>query len=172
MSRLGNRLSNRISPKRKRFLREKFEELQEYASNPHMKGDIVNDTQREVEKYLKEFLKAGFNATRVSGLLSCENRLKHRQLLIEYKARINITANIQRVNRDYLKKNWDKLIKLKNVTADLLTKAFIGDNPIIPINDLNFLIQKGASKNVLFSRTIELEESLEEIEEIKEKSPE
>ena len=87
-----SRISNRISPERKRFLLEKLEELQEYASSPHVRGDVANDTQKEVEKYLKEFLKAGFNATRVSGLLSYKKRLKHRSLLTKYGARIQVNS--------------------------------------------------------------------------------
>ena len=164
---MRSRKSNKISAERKCFLEEEFEELQERVSNPHARSDVANDTQREVEKYLKEFLMAGFNATRVSGLLSCENRLKHRRLLTEYKAKINIVANVRKAGRDFLQKNWDKLIQLRGITTNLLAEAFIGDKPVVSINDLNFLIQKGVSEDILFNGTIELKESLEEIEAIK-----
>ncbi len=78
-----------MDAKRKRFLREKFEELLE---NTRIKGTIAEDAQKEAEKYLIEFLKAGLNANRVSGLLSREKRLKHRTLLIKYGARVNVAT--------------------------------------------------------------------------------
>ncbi len=85
-------MNNRINAGRRRFLQEKIDELQETILHSQAGGSTVNDAQKELEKYLKEFLMIGINANHISGLLSYKKRLKHRSLLTKYGARIQIKA--------------------------------------------------------------------------------
>ncbi len=86
-------MNNRINPDRRRFLQEKIDELQETICHSQAGGSTVNNAQKELEKYLKEFLMIGINANHISGLLPYKKRLKHRSLLVKYGARIRVKVN-------------------------------------------------------------------------------
>ena len=86
-------MNNRINPDRQRFLQEKIDELQETILYSQAGGSAANNAQKELEKYLKEFLMIGINANRISGLLPDKKRLKHRSLLVKYGARIRVKVD-------------------------------------------------------------------------------
>ena len=85
-------MNNRIKADRQHFLQEKIDELQETIFYSQAGGSAANNAQKELEKYLKEFLMIGINANRISGLLPYKKRLKHRSLLTKYGARIRVNS--------------------------------------------------------------------------------